>query len=1393
MTEQDGDKHGAAKPPAKPSAFRGVVRWTVLTITSLLGIVILVVAAFVTFGIPINLSALRGTVETAASEAVGRQVSVVGAITLEPTLWPTVQIAGVSVGNPDGWPRGDFARLDRARAQLGVLPLLKGEIRAGEVSVDGLRVRMEVNAEGEPNWLFEAPEDRPETVKQSEKAAGDGAPGLTFVELETVSFHGISVTYREVGSDDVFHVNFDEVTGGAEHLKPMSLTIKGSAQEIPFEIQLTGGSLDALIGGEQPWPIELVTEMVGARFTLAGEIADPMGRADTTLDFDFQGPMMKDLEALLQTELPPVRSFEFRGRVEQTGDLFRITDLRGEVGQVGFTGRFEADASGARPRLQGALDVQSIDAAPLLAAVDELRSSAPEASAGPSEPSSEPVPDSAEAAETEETGDLDEPVLILDPLGAFDAEFSLTINEVTNSHLGLRDASLKVVVADGGLTAPVAVTLADVPFKGEIRLAPENGTPNVSVSLWAENTDIGELARLLLDVEGVEGRFASAEVAFSARGETVRSLAQTAELRFAMADASLTYGNAEEGGRSVGFTLESGNVVVPAAQRSTLVANGTLLGEPLSIEFTGGTFLDSYIDRKWPMNLTALGGGGRLNIDGTVVEGAEGAGTDLNFQLAGKHIGGLAAWIGVSPKARFRYTLSGAVGIMDTETRVRIEEARIGNTALSGDVGVRAEGGDLVSFFDLKASLIDVQELASLLAESGKDPAPEPVRRHSHMRPKARPDQRDQPGMRPTARPDQLSQPGSQPADDRKLAIDVPIMPRGFEIFDADIDVAIKRIKLDPADVTGATLSTKIRDGHVDKAPFRATVAGAVLAGDVAADLRGDDPAIDLGLRSKNVNVGTLLEQLGVVEGLDLTAGRFDLKLAMRGASTREILERSEFSAGIRDGLWRVRDRNMDGSVDMVISDATIGAKRGRPITLSLDGILDATPVGITVTTDSLASFAKRKDRLRMDLRMAMLGTTLDLTGTAPLPVRAGDLHFKMDLQGKSFTDLDDVLDVSLPPLGPYGLSGDFGSRASGYYVENLQVRVGESTLNGGLTFQTTATPPRLNVDLIAKTIQLDDFDTGDWSPLAGKEAEPAAPSRLRDHKVRVMRAVLSPEVMRRLDARLTLNVQEVFSGRDRLGDGSMIAALEDGRARVDPLTLNIPGGSVDVGFSVEPTATDFALEARAKIEHLDYGILARRIDPKSDVGGIISADVDLKTRGENLDNVMHASNGHIDFAVWPRNLKADLFDLWAVNLFVAMMPSLDNERTSKVNCLVARFSLQDGIMRPSALLIDSTNIQASGDGVIDFKTDTVNFRASPRPKRPQMFSAQTPVLVRGRIPDIKVGLGTGALLGTIVRMVTSPIVVPFQWIFTENEPPDGRVACQRAWGRPPLPQSHGR
>jgi uncharacterized protein involved in outer membrane biogenesis len=206
--------------------------------------------------------------------------------------------------------------------------------------------------------------------------------------------------------------------------------------------------------------------------------------------------------------------------------------------------------------------------------------------------------------------------------------------------------------------------------------------------------------------------------------------------------------------------------------------------------------------------------------------------------------------------------------------------------------------------------------------------------------------------------------------------------------------------------------------------------------------------------------------------------------------------------------------------------------------------------------------------------------------------------------------------------------------------------------------------------------------------------------------------------------------------------------------------------------------------EARAHIDRFDYGILARSINPRTEMAGLLSLDMNLKSRAKNLGVIMHHVDGRLDFAVWPENFEAGVFDLWAVNLMTAVLPRLDSTKKSKINCAVGRFDLEDGLMRDDLIMVDTTNMRVEAEGRIDFKTERVKLNLKPRAKSPRFFSLATPIKVNGKFTDFKIGPKQGALVGTAIRFVTSPVHVPLRMVTQDNLPKDGSAACSEAMNR---------
>ena len=118
-----------------------------------------------------------------------------------------------------------------------------------------------------------------------------------------------------------------------------------------------------------------------------------------------------------------------------------------------------------------------------------------------------------------------------------------------------------------------------------------------------------------------------------------------------------------------------------------------------------------------------------------------------------------------------------------------------------------------------------------------------------------------------------------------------------------------------------------------------------------------------------------------------------------------------------------------------------------------------------------------------------------------------------------------------------------------------------------------TGARPRLDVRVTAPNIQLDDF------PLARRAPARRPGQRLSEDLRATARgaatqtqALLSAAFLRRLDAYLDVEVRQVLSGNDRLGDGSWCAQIVEGRLYLGPAEVNLPGGTAKLSILYDPT-----------------------------------------------------------------------------------------------------------------------------------------------------------------------------------------------------------------------------
>ncbi len=1309
---------------------RRVLLWTAGTVGALL-LCLVLGFVYVTFvGVTVDASFLRSRIAQTFGDNIGRPVRFEGPMEMEVSATPKLRIGGLHIANAPGFGEGDFASLGEARLAVDLWPLLfKRRLHIDELAGSDVRARLQVKADGSNNWTFRPPRTRPEPAPRPAGSASISADeAFALLDIQRVTLEKLNIEY--IGIDAKSHFfSLDTLAAQSPANEPFKLTLSGTVEkEFPYRIDFSGGTL-ADLATDQPWPIAFTLTFLSSTLAVNGRVSGSSGE----LTFGLGTENLLEFERLLQTDLPDVGASGIAAKITFSPNRLVIAQLAGAMGGTTLVGDLDLDATGPRPKLSGSLILPSLDLRPFLG-----ETSTPEGV--------EPPRNFGEVYRSLSTATFN-----LKQLNDADANITLGVQRWLSLPGDVKDVTLQIKLQDGILLAPVTATMAGVTLTGHAGADATATPPKFDLALGTSNSDLGGLATLFLGVEGVKGHLGRFGLNIAARGDQGNELVQSLDVRLEIDRGRFSYGNIE-GGRPVEFALDKLAVALPAGRALGADMRGALLGHPFTAKLSGGALEPMMLQGRAPLDFVLRSGEVHARIHGTLETPAADHGPDIAFEFSAPRAGDLASWFGFKPGAQAPTALSGKASLRESQWRVRDFLFRLGRTVLTADLTrTTAKGNPLVTV-RLGADQIDVAELEALIPKS--------------------------------------EQPRTQP---ERPVLDIPLLPRGIDLSDADIAVRIKSFVGTPVAVRDVSFDGRIRAGYMNPSPFSANVADTGFSGTVLLDLRGTEPMAGLSLFAADLDVGRLMRELGAARNLDATFSKFDLKLVARSSRLGDMLARSELLGSIGGGRIVLRDANTGGEARITVDKGELRADPGMPLRLTLKGALDDEPVEITLETARADELANPKLPLHFTLGAQAAQTRVKLTGSIARPI-GQEVELALDSSGARFNHLDKITRTSLPPWGPWSATGQFRMSPRGYEVNDLRLQVGASVLAGQGRLDTAGGRPRIDIGLTAPIIQLDDFKLGEWTPVEKKPEE--KPETLSADELRSKAAaasdkaqkLLSPEMLRRQDVALKVVVNQVLSGQDQLGSGKLEARLENGRADIGPIEVQVPGGSAKLQLGYEPTEQDVKVDLHIDVQKFDYGVLARRIKPETDLSGTFSVRMDVDSRARYLSDILRHGSGRIEFAVWPQNMQSGIFDLWAVNVLVALVPAVDPGKASKVNCAIGRFDLTDGKLVEKAIVLDTSRMRVTGTGKADFAEENFDLRMRPQAKKAQFLSLATPIRVSGPFKDFKVGVSPGDLIGTMGRLATSILWVPLQKIAGKKLPADGADVCGAPLAAPKRP-----
>ena len=754
---------------------------------------------------------------------------------------------------------------------------------------------------------------------------------------------------------------------------------------------------------------------------------------------------------------------------------------------------------------------------------------------------------------------------------------------------------------------------------------------------------------------------------------------------------------------------------------------------PISLSFQGGPGASGKAGASaWPVKLEASASGARLKADGSFVTTEDRKALQIATRIKGNRFESLGPLIGVSLPAAGKFDLSADVssdGDVHAAGNLKIQ---MGTNRLTGSV--RWEDKAPRPFLTAKLSS-DRFTLGRLL--------------------------------------DTAAKPSSKTGDTGLL--DRPIKLNGLKDFDAKLDLIVKRVANSPVPVENVRSTVTLANGELS-APFRASLAGAPVDGQIQLHRDKDFPAVSLKARIGPIDVGQTFTQLELPVKIAGTADAIDLDVSSTGKTLRALGGQATATLQIKPADLNYTAEIADQKIDIQIESAKLVVRKDQPLTGTFNGTFRGAAFNAEASIANLMGIRKANTHLPVRVAIQTEDLQFKTEGTIARPFKKNEFDLEYELAGTEIEGLDPLADFTIPLRGEFRARGRITGRGNRFtYEENL--RVGKSDLRAEITVLRQPPRPKITGSIVANQIHMDDMDLFDSDKEAASTQE----------KSRVIPDYALPvDVLLATDLDLDIKAERIRAPLGDLGEFVSKVSIEDGRFKSSLRVTGVKGAQITSEFDVDAAVDPPRKRIQVNAKDLDFGFLLNRMDVTDLVKGKIDLFVDLSGTGATRYDFLGNATGRITIIGGPGQITGRRIDLWAADLIPTMLSTnWQRDDVTETNCMVAHIELKEGLAEIEDLLLDTQRITIAASGIMNLETEELNLVIAPRPKRPSLVSLANPVRIEGTLAEPQVAvtrIPRGSRLAGTSASLLAGLVNPVFLIFALSDTGTGQAnPCEAA------------
>lgn len=478
------------------------------------------------------------------------------------------------------------------------------------------------------------------------------------------------------------------------------------------------------------------------------------------------------------------------------------------------------------------------------------------------------------------------------------------------------------------------------------------------------------------------------------------------------------------------------------------------------------------------------------------------------------------------------------------------------------------------------------------------------------------------------------------------------------------------------------------------------------------------------------------------------------------------VIQQLNLTNGTLTAVDRVRKLTFNGHVSVT---ETENSADNHALKIRGSGTLNGKPFQLVLDGEPLIGVQPSKP---YGFETSITAADIKLSAHAAIahPFDLAALQATFHVSGRDLADVYYLTGLALPNTPPYDVSGTLVRDKLRFNVDDFRGKLGNSDISGNLSLDTGRERPKLTASLVSKQLNLADLA----APL-GTDATPArksntlatpTPAAPAPPALLLPDADLQVQRVRGMDADVQFEAASVTTSKMPVNKVHFHLSLDNGRIALNPLAFALPQGEFSGTVTIDAKGSTPQTSIDMKLSNVDLAEFKPKSGKDAPLEGQLLGRIKMRGSGTSVHKTAANANGDLTLVIPKGEMREALAELTGIDLSRGLGLMLTkNEQKTDVRCGVANFRADNGDLRATTIVIDTTNVLVTGQGQIDLKDETLDLSLRGQPKEVRILRLRTPITVRGTLLQPKIGVQAGKLaaqtggavaLGTLLTPVAA-------------------------------------